>query len=90
MAVQKSKKSPSKRGMHRSHSALKKPALAIEPTTGEVHLRHHISLSGTYRGQQIVEKKWRRLRRLKGRSIELGSFQLGIKDVKNSSRCDRW
>jgi large subunit ribosomal protein L32 len=66
MAVQKSKKSPSKRGMHRSHSALKKPALAIEPTTGEVHLRHHISLSGTYRGQQIVEKKMEEVEETEG------------------------
>ena len=59
MAVQQNKKSPSKRGMHRSHSALKKPAVAIEPTTGEVHLRHHISSSGFYRGNQVVEKKVR-------------------------------
>ena len=46
MAVQQNKKSPSKRGMHRSHAALKKPSVAIESTTGEVHLRHHISPSG--------------------------------------------
>ena len=46
MAVQQNKKSPSKRGMHRSHKALKKLSVAIEPTTGEVHLRHHISPSG--------------------------------------------
>ena len=43
MAVQQNKKSPSKRGMHRSHDFLTNPSLAIEPTTGEVHLRHHIS-----------------------------------------------
>jgi len=42
MAVQQNKKSPSKRGMHRSHDALTNPPLAIEPTTGEIHLRHHI------------------------------------------------
>ena len=57
MAVQQNKKSPSKRGMHRSHGALKKPSVAIEPTTGEVHLRHHISPSGFYRGNQVIEKK---------------------------------
>ena len=39
MAVQQNKKSPSKRGMHRSHNALVTPGTAIEPTTGEVHLR---------------------------------------------------
>ena len=50
MAVQQNKKSPSKRGMHRAHDFLTPPALAIEPTTGEVHLRHHVSPSGVYRG----------------------------------------
>ena len=59
MAVQQNKKSPSKRGMHRSHKALKKPSVAIEPTTGEVHLRHHISPSGFYKGSQVIEKKVR-------------------------------
>jgi large subunit ribosomal protein L32 len=46
MAVQQNKKSPSKRGMHRSHDALPLPGLAVEPTTGEVHLRHHVSPTG--------------------------------------------
>ena len=40
MAVQQNKKSPSKRGMHRAHYALNAPGTAIEPTTGESHLRH--------------------------------------------------
>lgn len=57
MAVQQNKKSPSKRGMHRSHDALSKPGIAIEPTTGEVHLRHHISPSGFYRGRQVIKPK---------------------------------
>ena len=35
MAVQQNKKSPSKRGMHRSHDALNAAPIAIEPTTGE-------------------------------------------------------
>ena len=55
MAVQQNKKSPSKRGMHRSHHALVNPSLALEPTTGEVHLRHHISPTGYYRGKKIVK-----------------------------------
>jgi ribosomal protein L32 len=38
MAVQQNKKSPSKRGMHRSHNALNVPGLAVEPTTGETVL----------------------------------------------------
>jgi large subunit ribosomal protein L32 len=57
MAVQQNKKSPSKRGMHRAHSFLPKPALAVEPVSGEVHLRHHISPSGYYRGKKIVKTK---------------------------------
>jgi len=57
MAVQQNKKSPSKRGMHRSHNALGKPPIALEPTTGEVHLRHHVSASGFYRGKKVVPTK---------------------------------
>lgn len=57
MAVQQNKKSPSKRGMHRSHDQLTNPATALEPTTGEVHLRHHVSPSGFYRGRKVVKTK---------------------------------
>jgi large subunit ribosomal protein L32 len=57
MAVQQNKKSPSKRGMHRSHDFLSTPSLAVEPTTGEVHLRHHISPTGFYRGKKVVKAK---------------------------------
>jgi large subunit ribosomal protein L32 len=57
MAVQQNKKSPSKRGMHRSHNALVTPGTAIEPTTGEVHLRHHISPTGFYRGRKVLKTK---------------------------------
>lgn len=57
MAVQKSKKSTSRRDMRRSHDALKEPALAIEPSTGETHRRHHVSPEGFYRGRQVVKEK---------------------------------
>ena len=57
MAVQQNKKSPSKRGMHRSHNALNVPGIALEPTTGEVHLRHHISPTGFYRGRKVLKTK---------------------------------
>jgi len=57
MAVQKSKKSRSRRGMRRSHDALSEKTLSTEPTTGEVHLRHHVSADGFYRGEQVVEDK---------------------------------
>jgi large subunit ribosomal protein L32 len=57
MAVQQNKKSPSKRGMHRSHYALNAPGTAIEPTTGEAHLRHHLSPNGFYRGRKVLKTK---------------------------------
>ncbi len=54
MAVQKSKVTPSRRGMRRSHDALKPATLSIEPTTGETHLRHHVSADGYYRGRKVI------------------------------------
>jgi len=57
MAVQQNKKSPSKRGMHRSHDGLSKPPLGVEPVSGEVHLRHHISPNGFYRGKKVIKAK---------------------------------
>ncbi len=55
MAVQKSRKTPSRRGMRRAHDALKAPTLSTEPTTGETHLRHHVSPEGYYRGRKVVD-----------------------------------
>lgn len=57
MAVQQNKKSPSKRGMRRAHDFLTNPPIAVEATTGETHLRHHISPSGYYRGKKVVQTK---------------------------------
>lgn len=54
MAVQQNKKSPSKRGMRRAHDALKGPTLSTDPTTGEVHRRHHITPDGYYRGRKVI------------------------------------
>ena len=55
MAVQKSRKTPSKRGMRRSHNALKNPALSEDQETGEIHLRHHITKDGYYRGKRVIK-----------------------------------
>lgn len=57
MAVQKNKVTPSRRGMRRSHDALTGSALSIEPTSGETHLRHHVSADGFYRGKKVIETK---------------------------------
>ena len=55
MAVQKSRKPPSRRGMRRSHDSLNAPTLSTDPTTGELHRRHHVTADGFYRGKQVVE-----------------------------------
>ena len=57
MAVQKSRKTPSRRGMRRSHDSLKSKELSIDPETGSTHLRHHVSADGYYRGKKVVETK---------------------------------
>ena len=51
MAVQQNKKSTARRGNRRAHDFLSNPALAVEPTTGEVTRRHHIS------GKKVIETK---------------------------------
>jgi large subunit ribosomal protein L32 len=55
MAVQKSRKSRSTRGHRRAHNALAKPALSVDPTSGETHLRHHVTADGYYRGKRVIE-----------------------------------
>lgn len=57
MAVQQNRKTPSKRGMRRAHDALRGPTLSTDATTGETHLRHHITPDGYYRGRKIIETK---------------------------------
>lgn len=54
MAVQKSRVTPSRKGMRRSHDHLKNPALSVEPTSGETHRRHHVSPDGYYRGKKVI------------------------------------
>jgi len=57
MAVQQNRKSPSRRDMRRSHDSLSAPTLSVEPTTGETHLRHHVSPEGYYRGRKVIDSK---------------------------------
>lgn len=54
MAVQQNRKSRSRRGMRRSHDALSSVALSIDPTSGETHLRHHVTPDGFYRGRKVI------------------------------------
>ena len=60
MAVQKSKVSRSRRGARRSHNKLKSPALSTDQTTGEIHLRHHMTEDGFYKGKKVMEVKVKR------------------------------
>lgn len=57
MAVQQNKKSRSRRDMRRSHDTLKASTLSIERSTGELHLRHHVSPNGFYKGKKVVNYK---------------------------------
>lgn len=55
MAVQKSRKTPSRRGMRRSHDSLSARTLSTDPESGEVHIRHHVSAEGYYKGQKVID-----------------------------------
>ncbi len=57
MAVQQNRKTPSKRGMRRSHDAISAAAITVDETTGEVHRRHHVTADGYYKGKKVVQDK---------------------------------
>jgi large subunit ribosomal protein L32 len=57
MAVQKSKVTPARRGMRRSHDSLKAAALTEDVTTGEIDRRDHIAADGYYRGKKVLNLK---------------------------------
>jgi large subunit ribosomal protein L32 len=54
MAVQQNRKTRSKRDMRRSHDALSAPTVSEDPTSGELHLRHHVTKDGFYRGRRVI------------------------------------
>ena len=56
MAVQKSRKSRSRRGMRRSHDAVTGSTLSIDAVSGEKHRRHHITKNGFYRGREVIKQ----------------------------------
>ena len=41
--------------MRRSHDSLTNAAISIESSTGEAHLRHHISPNGFYKGKKVLD-----------------------------------
>lgn len=54
MAVQKSRKTRSKRGTRRSHDALTGATLSVDATSGETHLRHNVTADGFYKGKKVI------------------------------------
>jgi large subunit ribosomal protein L32 len=40
--------------MRRAHDKLKNPAVSVDPTSGETHLRHRVTPDGFYRGEQVI------------------------------------
>ncbi|BBA84889.1 50S ribosomal protein L32 [endosymbiont of Pachyrhynchus infernalis] len=57
MAVQKNKKSKSKSKIRRFNNIkIKNPSISIDFLSGELHLRHHITNNGFYRGKKIYSK----------------------------------
>jgi large subunit ribosomal protein L32 len=57
MAVQKSRVTPSRRGQRRAHDSLTAKQLATDPTSGETHIRHHVTADGYYRGKKVIATK---------------------------------
>jgi large subunit ribosomal protein L32 len=56
MAVPKSKITPSRRNMRRSHDALKASSYSECPNCGELKRPHHVcSACGSYDGREVVE-----------------------------------
>ncbi|AKZ65978.1 50S ribosomal protein L32 [Candidatus Palibaumannia cicadellinicola] len=56
MAVQQNKPTRSKRGMRRAHDALTITTTSVDKTSGEIHLRHHITTNGFYRGGKVITR----------------------------------
>lgn len=57
MPVQKSRKTPSTRGMRRAHDGLTRPTLSVDATSGETHSRHRITPDGFYRGKKVIASR---------------------------------
>ena len=54
MAVQQNHQSRSRRDKRRTHDALSARQLSVDKVTDEVHLRHHVTESGYYRGVKVI------------------------------------
>ena len=41
--------------MRRAHDGLKGAATSIDSTSGELHMRHHVTAEGFYRGRKVMD-----------------------------------
>lgn len=57
MAVGQARMTRSRRGMRRAHDALRATERSTDPTSGEVHRRHHVTADGFYRGKKVIDIK---------------------------------
>ncbi len=57
MAVQQNRVTRSKRDMRRAHDFLTSALVSVDQTSGEQHLRHHVTANGFYRGRQVIKSK---------------------------------
>jgi large subunit ribosomal protein L32 len=57
MAVHKSRKTRSRKGMKRAHKQHELSAVSFDPTSGEAHRRHHLTADGYYRGKQVIQTR---------------------------------
>ncbi|QTM69212.1 50S ribosomal protein L32 [Buchnera aphidicola (Hormaphis cornu)] len=55
MAVQKNKPSRSKRGQRRSHDKCHQLLLSMDKSSKEIHIRHHITKKGFYKGKKVLK-----------------------------------
>lgn len=59
MAVQKSKRSRSSRGMRRGGKSVQLVGLGVDKYSGEKHQMHNMTATGYYRGRKVYEVKKR-------------------------------
>jgi large subunit ribosomal protein L32 len=43
--------------MRRAHDSLTAKQLSTDPTSGETHIRHHVTADGYYRGKKVLPSK---------------------------------
>lgn len=68
MAVHKSRKTRSRKGMKRAHKKLELSNVSFDATSGEAHRRHHLTKDGYYRGKQVIQ-----VRKIKASKDEAGA-----------------